>query len=97
MVSYQRLNSKGVKSMDIYAKKEYFVRTSLKELLLSIDDSILDVYYKYQDGEEIVTIMLCNCSYYTENAKINVTTDSVKINVTGDSLLAIAKDVLENI
>ena len=96
MVSYQRLNSKGVKSMDIYAKKEYFVRTSLKELLLSIDSSILDVYYKYQDGEEIVTIMICNCSY-TENAKINVTTDSVKINVTGDSLLAIAKNVLENI
>ena len=82
--------------MDIYAKKEYFVRTSLKELLLSIDSSILDVYYTHRDSEEIVTIMLCNCSC-TENAKINITTDSVKINVTGDSLLAIAKDVLKNI
>ena len=86
-----------MENMTVYEKKAYFVRTSLKEFLLSIDDSILDVYYKYQDGEEIVTIMLCNCSYYTENAKINVTTDSVKINVTGDSLLAIAKDVLKNI
>lgn len=85
-----------MENMTVYEKKAYFVRTSLKEFLLSIDDSILDVYYKYQDGEEIVTIMLCNCSY-TENAKINVTTDSVKINVTGDSLLAIAKDVLNSI
>lgn len=82
--------------MDIHDKKEYFVRTSLKSLLFDVDKDILDVYYKYQDGEEIVTIMLCNCSC-TENAKINVTTDSVKINVTGDSLLAIAKDVLKNI
>lgn len=83
--------------MDIYAKKEYFVRTSLKSLLFDIDKNILDVYYKYQDGEEIVTIMLCNCSYYTENAKINVTTDSVKINVTGDSLLAIVNDVTKRL
>ena len=82
--------------MDIYAKKEYFVRTSLKEMLFDADRNILDVYYTHRDSEEIVTIMLCNCSY-TENAKINVTTDSVKINVTGDSLLAIAKDVLKNI
>ena len=81
----------------MYEKKEYLVRTSLKSLLFDIDKNILDVYYTHRDSEEIVTIMLCNCSYYTENAKINVTTDSVKINVTGDSLLAIAKNVLENI
>ena len=82
--------------MDIYAKKEYFVRTSLKSLLFDIDKNILDVYYTHRDSEEIVTIMLCNCSY-TENAKINVTTDSVKINVTGDSLLAIVNDVTKRL
>ena len=82
--------------MDIYAKKEYLVRTSLKSLLFDIDKNILDVYYTHRDSEEIVTIMLCNCSY-TENAKINVTTDSVKINVTGDSLLAIVNDVTERL
>ena len=80
----------------IYEEKERFVRISLKSLLFDIDKNILDVYYKYQDGEEIVTIMLCNCSY-TENAKINVTTDSVKINVTGDSLLAIVNDVTKRL
>ena len=80
----------------IYEEKERFVRISLKSLLFDIDKNILDVYYKYQDGEEIVTIMLCNCSY-TENAKINVTTDSVKINVTGDSLIAIVNDVTKRL
>ena len=82
--------------MDIYAKKEYLVRTSLKSLLFDIDKNILDVYYTHRDGEEIVTIMLCNYSY-TENAKINVTTDSVKINVTGDSLIAIVNDVTKRL
>lgn len=75
---------KGGEKMDIYAKKEYFVRTSLKELLLSIDSSILDVYYKYQDGEEIVTIIFATYLTY-------------EVRVTGDSLLSIAKDVLKNI
>ena len=84
MVSYQRLNSKGVKSMDIYAKKEYFVRTSLKELLLSIDSSILDVYYCVSYQDEYVVIL-------------NKSGSKIEIYVTGDSLLAIAKNVLENI
>lgn len=70
--------------MDIYAKKEYFVRTSLKELLLSIDDSILDVYFCVSYQDEYVTIL------YKNGCK-------KEVYATGDSLLAIAKDVLNNI
>lgn len=72
--------------MDIYAKKEHFVRTSLKEMLFDTDKNILDVYYKYQDSEEIVTIV------YFKGSSANV-----KINVTGDSLLAIAHDVIKRL
>lgn len=67
--------------MDIYDKKEYFVRTSLKSLLFDVDKDILDVYYKYQDDEEYVVIEF-------------IKKDKIKVCVTGDNLLAIAKDVL---
>ncbi len=70
----------------IHEEKEYFVRTSLKSLLFDIDKNILDVYYKYQDGEEIVTIV-----YFKGNSA------NVKINVTGDSLLAIVNDVTKRL
>lgn len=68
----------------------------MKSLLFDIDKNILDVYYTHRDDEEIVTIMLCNCSC-TENAKINITTDSVKINVTTDSFLEITRKTLNSI
>ncbi len=67
--------------MDIYDKKEYFVRTSLKSLLFDADKDILDVYYKYQDDEEYVVIEF-------------IKKDKIKVCVTCDTLLGIAKDVL---
>lgn len=72
--------------MDMYEKKEYFVRTSLKSLLFDIDKDILDVYYQHDKvtNEEVVTVLYINDSTY-------------KIRVTGDNLLAIAKDVLKHI
>lgn len=70
----------------IYEEKERFVRLSLKSLLFDIDKNILDVYYKYQDGEEIVTIV-----YFYGNSA------NVKINVTDDSLLAIVNDVTKRL
>lgn len=70
--------------MDIYDKKEYFVRTSLKSLLFDVDKDILDVYYKYQNDEEYVVIEF-------------IKMDKQKVCVTGDNLLAIAKDVLKHI
>ena len=30
--------------MDMYKKKEYFVRTSLKSMLFDVDSNILDAY-----------------------------------------------------
>lgn len=68
--------------MDMYEKKEYFVRTSLKSLLFDIDKDILDVYYKYQNDEEYVVIE------FIKKGKI-------KICVTCDTLLGITKDVLK--
>lgn len=76
--------------MDIYDKKEYFVRTSLKELILDISDNILDMYYKHQDEEEWVVV--CYISKEVEKV-VNVDT----ICVTGDNLLGITKDVLKHI
>lgn len=69
--------------MDIYDKKEYFVRTSLKSLLFDVDKDILDVYYQHDKvtNEEVVTILYLN-------------EDKQKVCVTGDSLLSITKDVL---
>lgn len=69
--------------MDIYDKKEYFVRTSLKSLLFDVDKDILDVCYQHDKvtNEEVVTILYLN-------------EDKQKVCVTGDSLLGIAKDVL---
>jgi hypothetical protein len=68
--------------MDMYEKKEYFVRTSLKSLLFDVDKDILDVYYKYQNDEEYVVIEF-------------IKKDKIKVCVTGDSLLSITKDVLK--
>lgn len=72
--------------MDIYDKKEYFVRTSLQSLLFDADKNILDVYYQHDNAtdEEVVTILYLN-------------EDKQKVCVTGDNLLAIAKDVLKHI
>lgn len=68
----------------VYEEKERFVRTSLKSLLLDISKNILDVYYKHQDGEEIVTVA------YTTGSKYNIC-------VNGDSLLAIINDVTKRL
>lgn len=72
--------------MDIYDKKGYFVRTSLKSLLFDADKDILDVYYQHDNAtdEEVVTILYLN-------------EDKQKVCVTGDNLLTIAKDVLKHI
>lgn len=74
--------------IDIYAKKEYFVRTSLKELLLSIDDSILDVYYEVYD-----------CfGYKSENVAILFKNNCKKeVNIKGYNLLEIAILVLVSV
>lgn len=72
------------KNIDIYEEKERFVRLSLKSLLFDIDKNILDVYYKYQDGEEIVTVLFMTGSNY-------------KVRVNGDSLLAIVNDVTKQL
>lgn len=70
----------------IYEEKERFVRIPLKSLLFDIDKNILDVYYTYRDGEEIVTIV-----YFKGNSA------NVQINVTGDNLLAIVNDVTKRL
>lgn len=73
--------------MDMYDKKEYFVRTSLKSMLFDVDSNILDAYYKHQseEEEEYVVIEFINLR------------NKVKICVTGDSLLAIAHDVIKKL
>ncbi len=73
--------------MDMYKKKEYFVRTSLKSMLFDVDSNILDAYYKHQseEEEEYVVIEFINLR------------NKVKVCVTGDSLLAIAHDVIKKL
>lgn len=73
--------------MDMYDKKEYFVRTSLKSMLFDVDSNILDAYYKHQseEEEEYVVIEFINLR------------NKVKVCVTGDSLLAIAHDVIKKL
>lgn len=68
----------------IYEEKRTFCKNSLKSLLLDIDKNILDVYYKYQDGKEIVTVIFKTGSTYN-------------IYVNGDSLLAIVNDVTKQL
>lgn len=70
--------------MNIYDKKEYFVKTFLKELLLAIDNDILDVYYYvFYHSEYVVIVMKSGCEEH--------------IRVNGSSFLTMARDVLNNV
>lgn len=64
------------------SKKELFICTSLKSLLLDINKDILDVYYKYQKYEEYVVLEFNN-------------RQTIKVCVTACSLSSIAKAVIK--
>ena len=68
----------------IYEEKRTFCNNSLKSLLIDADKNILDVYYKYKDCEEIVTVSFKSGSTYN-------------VHVNGDSLLAIVNDVTKQL
>lgn len=76
--------------MDMYDKKAYFVRISLKELLLAIDDEILDVYYYV----ERYHFLDCFSEYVVI---LNKSGSKIEILVTGDKPLTIAKKALNSI